>query len=246
MPKQMFWVFWSNGFTDFFLYCRCCLNCLDNCCYKVTMIDSYVLLQISDKRLYRSLYTLFTRCQALCQRAGSFSCLLQCCVFLSWVASHTSFILQFSCFFFYFKFFCKSNHYTYLFLFVEMIHGFDTLNFYVTGKKSHLRKTLKKYPFKGLGCYLLLGKLVVDHDFPSIEIKKMERLPMVPDPRYSEENQPSYEVWNSMKVAHSRTMRAPYPSQDELDELYGRKPASGKYDHSRDNRSPKMSLGGRR
>ena len=29
-----------------------------------------------------------------------------------------------------------------------MIHGFDTLNFYVTGKKSHLRKTLKKYPLE--------------------------------------------------------------------------------------------------
>ena len=111
---------------------------------------------------------------------------------------------------------------------------------------THFPPTLKKYPFKGLGCYLLLGKVVVDHDFPSIEIRKMERLPMVPDPRYSEENQPSFDVWDKMKVAHSKTMRAPYPSQEELDELYGRKPNSGKYDHQRDNKSSKMSLGGRR
>ena len=111
---------------------------------------------------------------------------------------------------------------------------------------THFPPTLKKYPFKGLGCYLILGKVVVDHDFPSIEIRKMERLPMVPDPRYSEENQPSFDVWDKMKVAHSKTMRAPYPSQEELDELYGRKPNSGKYDHQRDNKSSKMSLGGRR
>ncbi len=111
---------------------------------------------------------------------------------------------------------------------------------------THFPPTLKKYPFKGLGCYLLLGKVVVDHDFPSIEIRKMERLPMVPDPRYSEENQPSYDVWDKMKVAHSSTQRAPYPSRDELDELYGRKPVSGKYDLQRNDKSPKMSVGGRR
>jgi DNA-directed DNA polymerase III PolC len=111
---------------------------------------------------------------------------------------------------------------------------------------THFPPTLKNYPFKGLGCYLLLGKVVVDHDFPSIEIRKMERLPMVPDPRYSEENQPNFDVWNKMRVAHSITQRAPYPGTDELDELYGRKPVSGKYDHKRDQDSSRMSLGGRR
>jgi DNA polymerase III alpha subunit len=111
---------------------------------------------------------------------------------------------------------------------------------------THFPPTLKRYPFRGLGCYLLLGKVVVDHDFPSIEIRKMERLPMVPDPRYSEDNRPSFDVWDKMKVAHSRTQRAPYPSQDELDELYGRKPVSGKYEHNRNDTSSKMSVGGRR
>jgi len=111
---------------------------------------------------------------------------------------------------------------------------------------THFPPSLKKHPFKGLGCYLLLGKVVVDHDFPSIEIKKMERLPMVPDPRYSEDQKPSFEVWDKMKVAHSMTQRAPYPSTEELDELYGRKPVSGKFDHKRDNTSDRMSLGGRK
>ena len=85
----------------------------------------------------------------------------------------------------------------------------------------------------------------MEHDFPSIEISKMERLPMVSDPRYSEGDRPSYEVWDKMKVAHSMTGRAPYPSTDELDELYGRKPVSGKFDHERSDHE-KMALGGRK
>lgn len=111
---------------------------------------------------------------------------------------------------------------------------------------THFPQSLQRYPFKGLGCYLLLGRVVVDYDFPSIEISKMERLPMVPDPRYSEDNQPSHDVWDKMKVAHSMTMRAPYPSQDELDELYGRKPISGKYDQEKNQTAPQMALGGRK
>ncbi len=110
---------------------------------------------------------------------------------------------------------------------------------------THFPQTLKKYPFKGLGCYLLLGQVVEDFDFLSMDILKMERLPMVPDPRYSEENQPDYTVWDKMKVAHSYTSRAPYPGREELDELYGRKPVSGKYDHERSD-AAKMGLGGRR
>ena len=110
---------------------------------------------------------------------------------------------------------------------------------------THFPNTLIKFPFRGLGCYLILGKVVEDFDFLGIDILKMERLPMVPDPRYSEENQPNYTVWDKMKVAHSSTSRAPYPSQEELDELYGRKPVSGKYDHERSD-AAKMGLGGRK
>jgi DNA-directed DNA polymerase III PolC len=109
----------------------------------------------------------------------------------------------------------------------------------------HFPNSLKQYPFKGLGCYLLLGKVVEDFDFISLEITKMDRLPMVPDPRFSEDNKPNNQIWNSLRVAHSSTQRAPYPNADELDELYGRKEISGKYDAKK----PKnnwMSVGGRK
>ena len=110
---------------------------------------------------------------------------------------------------------------------------------------THFPQTLKKYPFRGLGCYLILGRVVEDFDFLSLDIQKMERLPMIPDPRYSEDQQPSHTVWDNMKVSHSHTSRAPYPGEDELDELYGRKPMSGKFKHERSGAS-KMSLGGRK
>lgn len=110
---------------------------------------------------------------------------------------------------------------------------------------THFPISLAKYPFKGLGCYLMLGRIVVDFDFPSIEICKMEFLPMVPDPRFSEDQQPNHDVWSKMKVAYSFTSRDPYPSQDELDELYGRKPISGKYDHKPKSTIPQLQLGGR-
>ena len=97
----------------------------------------------------------------------------------------------------------------------------------------------------GLGCYLLLGKIVVDHDFPSLEIQKMEKLPMIPDPRYSDEQRPDTKIWDNMRVAHSYTSRAPYPNQEELDELYGRKPVSGKYEMKKGNDN-RMALGGRK
>lgn len=109
----------------------------------------------------------------------------------------------------------------------------------------HFPASLKKHPFTGLGCYLLLGKVVVDYDFPSVEIQKMEKLPMIPDPRYSDESRPDHHIWNNMRVAHSYTSRAPYPNQEELDELYGRKPVSGKYDEKKGTEN-QLSIGGRR
>lgn len=46
----------------------------------------------------------------------------------------------------------------------------------------HFPDTLKKYPFKGSGVYLLLGKVVEEFGFPSIEIEKMAKLPIQPNP----------------------------------------------------------------
>jgi DNA polymerase-3 subunit alpha len=57
------------------------------------------------------------------------------------------------------------------------VHGdfFDTV---------HFPPSLAAYPFKGKGTYLLLGKIVEDFGFPSLEVSKMEKLPWVKDQRY--------------------------------------------------------------
>jgi error-prone DNA polymerase len=52
---------------------------------------------------------------------------------------------------------------------------FDTVNF---------PDSLRNYPFKGSGVYLILGKVVEEFGFPSIEVHKMAKLPLKPDPRY--------------------------------------------------------------
>ena len=52
---------------------------------------------------------------------------------------------------------------------------FDTVNF---------PDSLKKYPFRGSGIYLILGKVVEEFGFPSIEVQKMAKLPLKKDPRY--------------------------------------------------------------
>jgi DNA polymerase-3 subunit alpha len=52
---------------------------------------------------------------------------------------------------------------------------FDTVNF---------PDSLKKYPFRGHGIYLILGKVVEEFGFPSIEVHKMAKLPMKEDPRF--------------------------------------------------------------
>ncbi|MFN8210388.1 MAG: DNA polymerase III subunit alpha [Bacteroidales bacterium] len=49
---------------------------------------------------------------------------------------------------------------------------------------THFSKTLEKYPFKGSGTYLLLGKVVEEFGFASLEVEKMAKLPVKPDTRY--------------------------------------------------------------
>ncbi|NVO01776.1 MAG: hypothetical protein HXX09_03665, partial [Bacteroidetes bacterium] len=53
-------------------------------------------------------------------------------------------------------------------------------NFFDT---THFPPALKEYPFAGSGVYLILGKVVEDFGFPSIEVKKMAKLPIKSDPR---------------------------------------------------------------
>ena len=47
----------------------------------------------------------------------------------------------------------------------------------------HFPPSLRKYPPKGAGIYLILGKVVLDFEYPAIEVEKIARLPVHPDPR---------------------------------------------------------------
>jgi DNA-directed DNA polymerase III PolC len=49
---------------------------------------------------------------------------------------------------------------------------------------THFPPSLKDYPFRGAGTYLILGKVVEEFGYPSIEVEKMARLPVKPDKRY--------------------------------------------------------------
>ena len=47
----------------------------------------------------------------------------------------------------------------------------------------HFSDSLKNYPFTGNGVYLLEGTVSIEFGHPSIDVKKMARLPFQPDPR---------------------------------------------------------------
>ena len=52
---------------------------------------------------------------------------------------------------------------------------FDVVNF---------PDSLKGYPYKGRGIYLLYGKITEEFGFPGMTVEKMAKLPHKPDPRY--------------------------------------------------------------
>jgi len=47
----------------------------------------------------------------------------------------------------------------------------------------HFPQSLKSYPLKGNGLYLILGKVSVDYGCPSLEVEKCARMPLLSDPR---------------------------------------------------------------
>ncbi len=49
---------------------------------------------------------------------------------------------------------------------------------------THFSQSLKNWPFKGSGTYLILGKVVEEFGFPSLEVEKMAKLAVKPDKRY--------------------------------------------------------------
>ncbi len=81
---------------------------------------------------------------------------------------------------------------------------------------AHFASSLKRYPFKGGGCYLLLGRVEVDFHFPTVVISKMEKMPFVPDPRYDTGTDREYRVLQRLKEDTSITNRAPYPQEHEI------------------------------
>lgn len=86
-------------------------------------------------------------------------------------------------------------------------------NFFDT---AHFPDNLRQYPFQGGGCYLLLGRVEVDFHFPTITIFKMAKMPFIPDPRYSEDKEKSYEVHKKINEDVSMTWRKPYPQESEI------------------------------
>ena len=46
----------------------------------------------------------------------------------------------------------------------------------------HFPNSTPSYPFRGSGCYLIEGKVVADFGFPSIEVQKFAKLPIVENP----------------------------------------------------------------
>jgi error-prone DNA polymerase len=81
---------------------------------------------------------------------------------------------------------------------------------------AHFADCLEKYPFKGGGCYLLLGTVEVDFHFPTITVLKMEKMPFIPDPRYAYDNDKQYEAHQRIKEDVSMTHRLPYPQEHEI------------------------------
>jgi len=81
---------------------------------------------------------------------------------------------------------------------------------------AHFTGSLKEYPFKGGGCYLLLGTVDVDYHFPTITISRMEKMPFIPDPRYRETDAESSRTQERLREDVSMTQRAPYPQEQEI------------------------------
>jgi len=49
---------------------------------------------------------------------------------------------------------------------------------------THFPQSLKYYPFKGAGTYLIMGKVVEEFGYPSVEVEKLAKLPIKADKRY--------------------------------------------------------------
>jgi hypothetical protein len=48
----------------------------------------------------------------------------------------------------------------------------------------HFPQVAKKFPFRGYGIYLITGKVVEEFGFASLEVERMEKLPIKKDSRF--------------------------------------------------------------
>lgn len=81
---------------------------------------------------------------------------------------------------------------------------------------THWPESLKEWPFKGGGCYVIVGTVEVQFDFPNVMVAKMTRLPFIPDPRYTDNKDKQYRTEDQLKSDISATQRAPYPTAQEI------------------------------
>jgi len=81
---------------------------------------------------------------------------------------------------------------------------------------AHFSGCLKKYPFQGGGCYLLLGHVEVDYHFPTITVSKMAKMPFMPDPRYAATDEKRFRAQQNIREDVSMTQRKPYPQEHEI------------------------------
>ncbi|WP_281323458.1 DNA polymerase III subunit alpha [Flavobacterium aestivum] len=80
---------------------------------------------------------------------------------------------------------------------------------------AHFADSLQEYPFKGGGCYLLLGQVEVDYHFPTITISKMAKMPFIADSRYAATDEKRFQTQQKIREDVSMTHRAPYPQEHE-------------------------------
>ncbi|MHA7607895.1 DNA polymerase III subunit alpha [Elizabethkingia meningoseptica] len=81
---------------------------------------------------------------------------------------------------------------------------------------AHFPDSLRHFPFKEGGIYLLLGTVEVDYHFPTVTINRMAKMPLITDPRYSMDEEKSKEMEQSLREDVSKTSREPYPLEYEI------------------------------
>ena len=81
---------------------------------------------------------------------------------------------------------------------------------------AHFPDSLKTFPFKEGGIYLLRGTVEVDYHFPTVTINRMAKMPLISDPRYSMDEEKAKEVEQGLREDVSKTSREPYPLEYEI------------------------------